>query len=112
MKKPIIAALAFTLFAAPVFAQDTEGHGGPGGEHQRHGPEHFLNEVDTNKDGKVSKAEFNAKGETMFSESDADHDGFISQDEMKAAHEARMAKWKAMRDAHKAEEGKVEGKTE
>lgn len=109
MKKPIVAALALTLFATPVLAEgpDAKGPGAHGGPDGRPGPEHFLNEVDTDKDGKVSKAEFTAKGESMFSESDANHDGYITPDEMKAAHEARKAKWKAMREAHEGE-----GKTE
>lgn len=93
MKKPVLAALALCLFASPVLA---EGHeGGPGGHKGPRGPEHFMQKVDADKDGKVSKAEWNAKGDTMFNESDSNTDGFISKEEAQAFHAKRMEKWKA-----------------
>ena len=47
----------------------------------------FMNN-DTDKDGKVSKAEFNKKHEEMFSTMDKNADGFISTDEAEEMHKA------------------------
>lgn len=100
MKKQLLTMLALGLFAAPVFAQDggpeggpkgPGGHGGPGGP--------MMEKVDTDKDGKISRGEFQARGDEMFKEADTNGDGFITAEEGKAAHEARRAKWKE----HKAE---------
>lgn len=107
MKKPILAALALSLFASPVLAEGHEGgaHDGP------RGPEHFMQKLDADKDGKVSKDEWRAKGDAMFSESDTNGDGFITRDEAKAFHEKRMEKWKARKaewQAKKAAAGKAE----
>ncbi len=40
--------------------------------------------MDTNNDGKVSKEEFMARHEAMFSKMDANGDGVVDADEMKA----------------------------
>jgi len=45
--------------------------------------------LDTDKDGKVSKAEWKARGDQMFGEMDADRDGAISQDEWDAWHSGK-----------------------
>src|SRR5687767_8987585 len=54
-------------------------HGRPGG--------HF-NRVDTDNDGKVSKAEALAAAEAMFARADANADGFVTREEMRASHKA------------------------
>ncbi len=110
MKNPVLATLAFCLFAVPALAEDAakdpgEHHGGP------RGPEHFMQKVDADKDGKVSKAEWSAKGDTMFNESDANKDGFITREEAQAFHEKRMEKWKAKKAEWKAKQATA-GKTE
>ena len=68
---------------------------------------HTLAEMDTDKDGRLSRAEFTAahKGkEDKFAAHDADGDGFITQAEMDAHHAAKHG-------AGKATEGKCgEGK--
>lgn len=111
MKKPVLAALALCLFASPVLAEGHEGdHKGPGG-HGPRGPEHFMEKVDTDKDGKVSKAEWTAKGDAMFNESDTNKDGFISREEAKAFHEKRAEKWKAKKAEWKAKQATA-GKAE
>lgn len=96
MKKAAIASLALVMFATPVLAEE----GGPRG-HRGPGPDHFIKELDTDGDGKISRAEFAAKGDKMFAEADANKDGFLTKDEMKAAHEARKAKWKEKRGEFK-----------
>lgn len=110
MKKPVLAALALCLFASPVLAEGHEGQG-PGGHKGPRGPEHFMEKVDANKDGKVSKEEWNAKGDAMFNESDTNKDGFISKEEAQAFHEKRMEKWKAKKAEWKAKQ-EAAGKTQ
>jgi hypothetical protein len=56
------------------------------GKHGRHGG-HFKR-VDTDNDGKVSKAEALAAAEAMFARADANADGFVTREEMRAAHQA------------------------
>lgn len=53
---------------------------------------HMFQMMDTDKDGKVSKQEWQAHHDKRFSELDADKDGFITQEEMKAHHEKMMEK--------------------
>jgi EF hand len=71
-------------------ADERPQHGPPpgaapgGGDHAAHGPR-----GDTNGDGVISRAEFDAQGADMFARLDADHNGAISQAEIQA-----------MRDAH------------
>jgi Ca2+-binding EF-hand superfamily protein len=42
--------------------------------------------MDTDKDGKVTKAEFTAAEDKIFQKLDANGDGVITPDEMQAAH--------------------------
>ena len=58
--------------------------------HGRHGG-HFKR-MDTDNDGKVSRAEAMAAAEAAFTGADADGDGFVTAEEMRAAHKARHAK--------------------
>jgi Ca2+-binding EF-hand superfamily protein len=51
--------------------------------------------ADTNKDGSIDRAEFDAQGAERFKAIDANGDGSITSDEMKAFHEARRAKFEA-----------------
>lgn len=101
MKHPVLAALALSLLAAPAFAEhDGKAH---------RGPDKFFEKVDTDKDGKISRAEFAAKGDEMFKEADTNNDGFITKEEGKAAHEMRRAKWQAKRaEMQKARAAKAE----
>ncbi len=66
-----------------------------------------MDKMDTNKDGKISKAEYAAahkNGGGDFAKHDTNKDGFISAAEMKAAHEGKCG-------GDKAAEGKCgEGK--
>ena len=49
--------------------------------------------ADTNKDGTIDRAEFDARGAERFKAIDANGDAFVTQDEMKAFHEAQRAKF-------------------
>lgn len=65
-------------------ADERPPHGPPPGDHAEHGPW-----GDANRDGVISRAEFDAQGAEMFARLDADHNGSVSQAEIQA-----------MRDAH------------
>jgi Ca2+-binding EF-hand superfamily protein len=98
MKRSLLAvAAAVSLVAVTAFAQQTPTpgpaqpgagpmHGPMGGP--MHGPMHggmrgqgLMSQLDTNKDGKLSKDEVAAR----FDQVDADKDGFLSAEELAAA---------------------------
>jgi Ca2+-binding EF-hand superfamily protein len=53
------------------------------GQHRRGA---HLKRMDTDNDGKISKAEALAAAEARFARADANQDGFITQDEVKGRH--------------------------
>jgi Ca2+-binding EF-hand superfamily protein len=59
---------------------------------RKHGDfaEHILKRVDTDQDGKISKAEFDAEGTKLFTRLDDNSDGKIASDEMPQRHWARF----------------------
>lgn len=77
------AALTATVFAAPAFADDDAA---TKAKIAKRVDDAFA-KLDTDKDGKISKAEA-AKGPRLsknFDNVDADHDGFVTRAEMTAA---------------------------
>lgn len=62
------------------------------GEKKGKGPGDFFAKADTDKDGKLSLAEYKAtckdaaKAEAKFTAADTDKDGFLTPAELKAAH--------------------------
>jgi uncharacterized low-complexity protein len=71
-----------------------------------------VDKMDTDKDGKVSKAEFGAahKGDTSkFAAHDTNKDGFISADEAKATGEGKCGADKKKAGEGKCGEGKCGG---
>lgn len=90
-----------TLIAGLVFTAGTasakEGRGG-----KAHGQKMFER-VDTNKDGKITRAESEKAATARFAKMDANGDGVITLAEAKAAHEARKAK-RAEKRAEKAKD--------
>ena len=91
MKKVTIFAMFLGVLAFAVHADHGKGHHGKG--HKGMGPMHgkMMEKMDTDKDGKISKQEWQAHHETMFTQLDADKDGFVTKEEMKAHHEKMMA---------------------
>jgi len=59
---------------------------------KKHGDftQHILARVDTDKDGKISKAEFDGEGAKMFAKLDENGDGKIAENEMPQRHWARF----------------------
>ena len=99
MKYRIIAAATLALFAGAASAQPP-GEDGPRGR----GPGGFgLLEFDTNADGKLTKAEFDAAQRARFNKIDANKDGTATSEEFqtsrKADAEARRAEMSKVRFA-------------
>ena len=93
MKKlTLAAASALTLaLAVPMIAQ-AGGH--KGGKH--------FEQMDTNGDGTIARAEVELSAAEFFTKIDTNTDGLLTQDELKAGHEAHRAEMKA-KWAEKAE---------
>ncbi len=89
-KLPLIALATLALAGAAV-AQPPGGPG-PGG---RHGGPFGLLAMDTNADGKLTRAEFDAGQRARFAEIDANKDGSATPEEFRKFHEAKGAEMKA-----------------
>lgn len=63
----------------------------------------FLDKIDSNKDGDVTKEEFLKFHEARFAELDTNGDGKVTQAETDAKRAARQEKMKEMREKRKAE---------
>ena len=72
-----------------------------------------MAKMDTDKDGRISQAEFGAahEGDTgKFAAHDPNKDGFISADEMKAHHEGKCGEGKHGVDKKAGDKAGMEGK--
>ena len=102
MKKlMMLSAAILALQAIPAIAQEAAApvdSGKPA--HEGKGPGRYFEKLDTDKDGKISKAESMAAAEKKFTEMDANKDGFVTKEEGKAHHDAMKAKWKEKRGEH------------
>ncbi|HEX7858413.1 MAG TPA: hypothetical protein VF503_32420 [Sphingobium sp.] len=79
MKKSLILAAVAAAIATPALAAPHEGRA-------------FIHDYDTNKDGKVTRAEFDAVRAQRFKATDANHDGTVSEDEYISEYQARLEK--------------------
>lgn len=112
-------SLALTLCASTALAanatpmKDDKHHGESGGmgEHHKMMEQHFM-KADTDKDGSISKAEWQARGEAMFKEIDTNADGKLSHDEMRAHHETMKKEWKERREERMERREEIKGKIE
>jgi Ca2+-binding EF-hand superfamily protein len=83
-----VAASSGAAFAAASNSPTTAAKD-PGKREQR--ILNMINRLDTDKDGKVSKAEMEASMNTTFTAVDTDKDGFLSRQEVEAARDALRA---------------------
>ncbi|MCW3846957.1 EF-hand domain-containing protein [Sphingomonas sp. LB-2] len=114
MKKVILAAAiaagAMVLLPGQAFAQDgsammaalfpdPNGDGVTSKEEMLQGSAARFDQLDTDKDGKLSQAEQSAgPGGRMLARADADGDGFVTRDEMAAAAGMRFDRIDANHD--------------
>ncbi|MBS0256933.1 EF-hand domain-containing protein [Agrobacterium deltaense] len=110
----LIGTAATASFAAPP--APGKGHGERMPIRQEAAFVHLLKVADSNKDGKISKEEFAARQDALFTEIDKDKDGSITPKEMREYRQAKMEAFRAAnprpeREDAKAEDGKgPEGK--
>lgn len=90
----IITFSALSLFIA--LASGSSNAAEDSGNHKKIAG-HMFKENDIDKDGLISKSEWQAKGDKMFADADGNHDGNISPDEIKAHHEKKRAEHEARR---------------
>lgn len=93
----IMKKLGFILVCALVSvyalsADDEHRRHGKKGMGNMHSPAQMIQYMDTDKDGKISKQEWQDFHDKRFAEMDADKDGFVTADEMKAARQQMMKK--------------------
>lgn len=81
----ILAGLAATMATVPAFAAPHEGSA-------------FIHDYDTNKDGSVSHAEFDAVRLERYKATDANKDGTLSEQEYVSEYQARLEKQLAASD--------------
>lgn len=95
MKKLLLTSAAAALLAASSTAYAK--HPGEGGEgHQsdkKHHGQWMFKKMDSDADGTISRAEFDAHHAKKFGEMDKDGNGSISDAEAKAYSEAKREKW-------------------
>lgn len=98
----LAASLLIGTTAGGAFAQDRGDRRGP----PRGGPEvmfvRMLQQFDTNKDGKIEKAEATAASEALFTKIDTDNDGSITPGEMRKHRQAMRAEMQKARAEMKA----------
>ncbi|WP_162937385.1 EF-hand domain-containing protein [Indioceanicola profundi] len=92
--------LLSTLAAGSALAQPAGGDQEHHGEHGRHHGAAMMEKLDTNKDGSIDAAEFEAAAATRFSEIDANGDGSVTKEEA-TAHAVKAATERATERAGK-----------
>ena len=93
-KKSLTIAIVTALCGAPIFAVAQPG-GGPG-----HWGKPSFEQLDTNKDGKVSPAEMQAEVTRHFTQFDANKDGKVTQQEVDAFMASKRAEHEAKHEEH------------
>ena len=94
-KDGFVAADELKAFGDKMHAEWAKKHGDQAANKPadgKHGDftQRILERVDTDKDGKISKAEFDAEGAKLFAKLDENGDGKIAQNEMPQRHWARF----------------------
>jgi Ca2+-binding EF-hand superfamily protein len=93
-KDGFLAADEVKVFSDKMHAEWTKKHGDQASNDQKpkHGNfgERIMKRVDTDQDGKVSKAEFDAAGAKLFARLDDNSDGKVAGDEMPMRHWAKF----------------------
>lgn len=93
-KDGFVTADELKAFGDKMHAEWAKKHGDQAADKPegKHGDfsQHILERVDTDKDGKISKAEFDAEGSKLFAKLDENGDGKIAQSEMPQRHWARF----------------------
>ena len=93
-KKSLTIAIVTALCGAPIFAVAQPG-GGPG-----HWDKPSFEQLDTNKDGKVSPAELQAQANSHFAQFDTNKDGKVTKQEAEAFMASKRGEHEKTRGEH------------
>lgn len=96
MKKTMLMAAAALCLSMPAMANDANMTKDEKAEMKA---DHYFSQIDSDKNGMISKAEHEAFGEEMFTEADSDKNGTISPDELKSAKKKEMEKMENLKPA-------------
>ena len=97
----VISTIALVIGVSGMAAAQGDCKGGGNGEHKGHGA-HMFERLDTNKDGKITRAESKKLADERFTSMDTNKDGAIVEAEIKAAHEKMRAEWQKKQSANKS----------
>ncbi|SDN42940.1 EF hand [Lutimaribacter pacificus] len=92
-------AVLIPALSALIVAGTVAGASPMGGMGREQGPRFDFEALDTDGDGKLTRAEIEASPKERFAETDTDGDGALSAEEMSAAAQARAAERAAERHA-------------
>lgn len=96
MKKLLALSVLALTFAAPsAFAHDHDGKGDKGAK--------MFEKMDTDGNGEISKAEFDAHHAEKFTKMDIDGNGSVTKEEAQTARENWKAEMKEKRESKKEE---------
>lgn len=99
MKKSSFLAVFMVLAGAASAVAQPDGHAKHGGDGHG-GPKHHFEQLDENKDGKVTRLELLAHAEARFNDADADKNGRVTRDEREVQHAKRKAAHFKKRDVN------------
>ncbi len=104
---PVVVGIATVVFCSSIFAQTQPPpprSGGAGGQDPRmeQGIDRMFQDMDTNRDGKISKKEWLAFYERIFEGIDKNRDGFLTRDEVRSDMAEHM---KAMQQQQPPQQG-------
>jgi Ca2+-binding EF-hand superfamily protein len=112
IRKFALTALGAALVLGTTAPMSMAAPRGPGKDGPPMRPElayvYLLKTADTNKDGKISKEEFAARQDALFTQIDADKDGTVTPKEMRDFRKARMDEYRAANP--RPEREKMEGR--
>ena len=102
---PFLAvALTATMASGLAYAQ-----GGPGPHERGAFMQERFADLDTNGDGRITRAEAEARAAADFAAADTDGDGALSEEEATAFHQARHAERMALHEERRAERHEERG---
>lgn len=105
IKTAVLGAATISMMSL-AFANVASAHGKGG---PRGGPQMNFEQLDTDADGFITKAEMAAQHAKRFADTDTNSDGGVTQDELKAAFDKKIAEHKANAPKEGAKDGQKDG---
>lgn len=102
MKKFAYSAAIMALIGAFAMPAMADHHGKKNGERGK-GGDRMFEQLDTNRDGVITRDEFIAHATKRFEAMDANKDGQVTKEEAKAHYETKRQDWKDKRGKKQGE---------